>query len=103
MIDPRFAFLYRFVEGVDAIWFSRDTWALLTPEEIGFDDQDVHACMLRCEVAVYLCLDEERDDDEEGPWTARYVCAYPVQCGALAAYDVQGRLVCLEHQAKEPA
>ena len=83
------------VAGEDALWLCRHTWAALTPDEVGFDAQDRDVCMLRCEVPIYVSHDE--DPDEEGI-VRQTICGYPVQCGHLAAYTGQGRLLCQDHR-----
>jgi hypothetical protein len=91
MIDPCIPVWGWLVEGEDAVWFARATYAALTPAEIGFDAQDLDVCMLRCEVALYVY----HDDEAAG---TRLVCGYPVQCAAIAAPDAQGRLLCQDHR-----
>ena len=84
------------VLGEDAVWFARSTWAELAPAEVYYDEQDMAVCMLRCAEPLYFY-------STDAATGARERCYWPVQCGQLAAYDAQDRLLCLEHQAKEPA
>jgi hypothetical protein len=91
MLDPCVPVWCWLLAGEDALWFARYTSAALTPDEIGFDAQDMDVCMLRCEVALSVY----HDDEATG---TRLICGYPVQCGQLAAPDAAGRLLCQDHR-----
>ena len=91
MLDHCIPFWAWCIVGADAVWLSRQTGALPTADVGPEDAQDLDVCMLRCEVALYVT----HDDAAAG---IRQVCGYPIQCGQLAAFDTQGRLVCQKHR-----
>jgi hypothetical protein len=98
MLDPCVPVWCWLIAGEDAVWFSRHGWAELSPDDVGFDLQDMNVCLLRCEVGIYV---SQEVCDAEGV-ISQHICAYPVQCGKLAAPTDQGWLLCQDHQAYRP-